>query len=198
MEKELVREEKMTDRLKQLAQQTIDVIGCEKLAPEVRLRIIKAYMLGLVDGITVTKGTELDTCTKCGKKTGQASFVLGHTGLYCPECSAELCREPENSRKCPYDHVMGRDFCNYADCAKCAGASYHICEMKKDKEQGNNEKTPRIKEFPNLAKDPRCSICNSGADLLNILTSEGGVLSLCSKCRKALEDPKVQEALHKG
>ena len=78
MKKELVREEKMTDRLKQLAQQTIDVIGCEKLAPETRLRIIKAYILGLVDGITVTRGTELDTCTKCGKKTGQASYVLGH------------------------------------------------------------------------------------------------------------------------
>lgn len=27
-----------------------------------------------------TKDAELDTCTKCGKKTGQASFVLGHTG----------------------------------------------------------------------------------------------------------------------
>lgn len=162
MEKELVREEKMTDRLKQLAQQTIDVIGCEKLAPEVRLRIIKAYMLGLVDGITVTKGTELDTCTRCGKKTGQASYVLGHTGLYCPECSAELCKKSEGPSEQP---VVNK---------------------------------PRVKEFPNLSKTPRCSICNSGEDILNILASEGRTLRLCSKCRKALEDPKVQEALHKG
>lgn len=43
-----------------------------------------------------------------------------------------------------------------------------------------------------------CFICNSDVDILNILTSEGRVIRLCNKCRKALEDPKVQEALHKG
>ena len=162
MEKELVREEKMTDRLKQLAQQTIDVIGCEKLAPETRLRIIKAYMLGLVDGITVTRGTELDTCTKCGKKTGQASYVLGHTGLYCPECTAELCRKFEGSSEQPV------------------------------------VKRPKVKEFPNLAKAPRCSICCNEGELTSIFTHEGKIFKVCDRCRKALEDPNVQEALHKG
>lgn len=162
MEKELVREEKMTDRLKQLAQQTIDVTGCEKLAPEVRLRIIKAYMLGLVDGITVTKGTELDTCTKCGKKTGQASYVLGHTGLYCPECSAELCRKSEGLSEQP---VVNK---------------------------------PRVKEFPNPDEAPKCSICCNEGELTSIFTHEGRIFKVCDRCRKALEDPKVQEALHRG
>lgn len=153
----------LADRLKQLAQQTVDVIDCKKETPETRLRIIKAYMLGLVDGIT-TKDAGLDTCTRCGKETGAPSYVLGHPGLYCPKCSLELCRKSEG------------------DC------------------EGPVGKEPRIKtkDFPNPDEISKCSICGSGADLLNILTSEGRVLKLCSKCRKALDDPNVQEALHKG
>lgn len=198
MKKELVREEKMTDQLKQLAQQVITVIDNRDDSPESRLRVIKSYMLGLIDGISISKDTELDTCTKCGKKTGEASYVLGHPGLYCPECAAKICREPEN--KCPYDHVVGRDFSDYADCAKCAGATYFKCKMKKEKEQRNNgrpEKTPRISEIPSPDKAPKCSICGNPGDLLNVLC-DGRILSICDHCRKALEDPKVQEALHKG
>lgn len=152
----LSERKKMTDRLKQLAQQTIDVIGCEKLAPEVRLRIIKAYMLGLVDGITVTEGTELDTCTKCGKKTGQASYVLGYTGLYCPECSAELCRKSEQAVK-----------------------------------------APKIKDLAPQDSHNGCAICGGSGDLLQVLL-DNKIVGICDRCRKALEYPKVQEALHKG
>ena len=192
---------KMTDQLKQLAQQTIDVIDHEKVAPEMRLKILKSYMLGLIDGISITKDPELDTCTMCGKKTGEASYVVGHRGLYCPECSAELCGEQENDRGCPYGHVMGRDFHDYADCAKCAGATYFKCEAKKEKEQKNNgrpEKTPRIKEIPHPNRTPKCSICCNEGELTSILTHNGRIFKVCERCRKALEDPKVQEALHKG
>jgi hypothetical protein len=151
----------MTDRMQQLAQQVIEVIDSKTETPEARLRIIKAYMLGLVDGITA-KDAELDTCTKCGKKTGEPSYVLGHTGLYCPECSAELCRKSEGPSEQPV------------------------------------VKRLKVREFPNPGEAPKCSICCNEGELTSILTHEGRIFKVCDRCRKALEDPKVQEALHKG
>lgn len=184
--------------VKQLAEQVMKHLDRESGdSLEDRMKLLRAYMLGLLDGIA-TKDTEPDTCTKCGKKTGEPSYVLGCHGLYCPECAAMLCKEPES--KCTYGHVVGRDFSDYADCAKCAGATYFKCKMKKEKEQGNNEKpekTPRIKEIPSPNKNPKCCICGNTGDLLNVLC-DGRILSICDHCRKALEDPKVQEALHKG
>lgn len=161
MKKELVREEKMTDQVKQLAQQVITVIDNSNDSPENRLRVIKSYMLGLIDGISITEDTELDTCTKCGKKTGKASYAPGHPGLYCPECSAELCRKSEGPSEQPA------------------------------------VKRPRIDEFPNPNKSPKCSICGSSSDLMQVLF-DNKVVGICDRCRKALMDPKSQEALHKG
>lgn len=156
MKKELVREEKMTDKLKQLAQQVITVIDNSTDSPENRLRVIKSYMLGLIDGISITKDTELDTCTKCGKKTGKASYVPGYSGLYCPECSAELCGKSEQAVK-----------------------------------------TPKIKDLAPQDSHNRCGICGNIGDLMQVLL-DNKVVGICDRCRKALEYPKVQEALHKG
>lgn len=156
MKKELVREENMTDQLKQLAQQVITVIDNSNDSPENRLRVIKSYMLGLIDGISITKDTELDTCTKCGKKTGKASYVLGYSGLYCPECSAELCRKSEQAVK-----------------------------------------TPKIKDLPPQDSHNRCGICGSSGGLMQVLI-DNKVVGICDGCRKALMDPKAQEALYKS
>lgn len=156
MKKELVREEKMTDKLKQLAQQVITVIDNSTDSPENRLRVIKSYMMGLIDGISITKDTELDTCTKCGKKTGKASYVLGYSGLYCPECSAELCGKSEQAVK-----------------------------------------TPKIKDLDPQDSHNKCGICGGSGDLMQVLL-DNKVIGICDRCRKALEYPKVQEALHKG
>lgn len=46
-------------------------------------------------------------------------------------------------------------------------------------------------------KAPKCSICGNPGDLLSVLC-DGRILGICDHCRKALEDPKIQEALHKG
>lgn len=156
MKKELVKEEKMTDQLKQLAQQVITVIDNRDDSSENRLRAIKAYMLGLIDGISITKDTELDTCTKCGKKTGKASYVLGYSGLYCPECSAELCRKSEQAVK-----------------------------------------APKIKDLAPQDSHNGCAICGGSGDLMQVLL-DNKIVGICDRCRKALMDPKSQEALHRG
>ena len=35
-------------------------------------------------------------------------------------------------------------------------------------------------------------------ELTSILTHNGSIFKLCDRCRKALDDPNVKEALHKG
>ena len=126
----------------------------------------------------------------------------------CPNRIHDRCGEKakEMGDRCPNGFNFGKDWNTRASCASCPNCIYRKCEMKAEATE-SREELPEHKEpaatghkmhemHGKLA--PKCSICCNEVELTSILTHNGRIFKLCDRCRKALDDPKVQEALHKG
>ena len=165
--------------LKELADTVVKIVDKYKDSPAAGLDILKSYFLGLGDGITQCTLDSQDTCTRCGKKA------------------------QEMGDRCPNGYNFGKDWNTRASCAYCPDYIYRKCEMKAEATESREElpehREPAatgLKMYGKLA--PKCSICCNEGELTSILTHNGSIFKLCDRCRKALDDPNVKEALHKG
>lgn len=187
--------------LKELADTVVKIADKYKGSPAAGLDILKSYFLGLGDGITHGTQDSQDTCTRCGARTKDTVYVLEYPGMYCQKCSKIISASSEGA--CPNGYNFGKDWNTRTSCASCPNCIYRKCEMKAEATE-SREELPEHREpaatghkmYGKLA--PKCSICCNEGELTSILTHNGSIFKLCDRCRKALDDPNVQEALHKG